>query len=121
MIEASLRGGVASPLIYGEIKMSFTNQLKKTTLRTAFGFLEKNPEENALKLMSWVDKLAGDGPDSFPVHRAAVRRVLEDPQNNMYQLAMSILKAWMAVLAGLGAINSLYLYDRYRRKNDKMP
>ena len=30
-------------------------------------------------------------------------------------------KAWMAVLAGLGAINSLYLYDRYRRKNDKMP
>ena len=30
-------------------------------------------------------------------------------------------KAWMAVLAGLGAINSLYLYDRYRSKNDKMP
>ena len=30
-------------------------------------------------------------------------------------------KAWMAVLAGLGAINSLYLYDRYRRKNDKIP
>ena len=29
--------------------------------------------------------------------------------------------AWMAVLAGLGAINSLYLYDRYRRKNDKIP
>ena len=29
-------------------------------------------------------------------------------------------KAWMAVLAGLGAINSLYLYDRYRRKNDKI-
>ena len=40
--------------------MSFTNQLKKATLRTAFGYLEKNPEENALKLMSWVDKLAGD-------------------------------------------------------------
>lgn len=29
-------------------------------------------------------------------------------------------KAWMAVLAGLGAINSLYLYDRYRRRNDKI-
>ncbi len=38
--------------------MSFTNQLKKATLRTAFGYLEKNPEENALKLMSWVDKWA---------------------------------------------------------------
>lgn len=72
--------------------MSFTNQLKKATLRTAFGYLEKNPEENALKLMSWVDKLAGDGPDSFPVQRAAVRQVLEDPQNNMYQLVMNILK-----------------------------
>ena len=46
--------------------MSFTNQLKKATLRTAFGYLEKNPEENALKLMSWVDKLAGDGPRQFP-------------------------------------------------------
>ena len=72
--------------------MSFTNQLKKATLRTAFGYLEKNPEENALKLMFWVDKLAGDGPDSFPVQRAAVRQVLEDPQNNMYQLVMNILK-----------------------------
>lgn len=25
-------------------------------------------------------------------------------------------KAWMAILAGIGAINTLYLYDRYRRK-----
>lgn len=30
-------------------------------------------------------------------------------------------KVWMTVLAGLGAINSLYLYDRYRRKNNKIP
>ena len=56
--------------------MSFTNQLKKATLRTAFGYLEKNPEENALKLMSWVDKLAGEGPDSFEGQRAAIRQVL---------------------------------------------
>ena len=72
--------------------MGIANQAKKAALRTAFGYLEKNPEENALKLMSWVDKLAGDGPDSFPVQRAAVRKVLEDPDNNMYQLTMSILK-----------------------------
>ena len=72
--------------------MGIANQVKKTALRTAFGYLEKNPEENALKLMSWVDKLAGDGPDSFPVQRAAVRKVLEDPDNNMYKLTMSILK-----------------------------
>lgn len=72
--------------------MSLTNQLKKASLRTAFGYLEKNPEENALKLMSWVDKLAGDGPESFPVQRAAVRRVLEDPDNNMNQLIMRVMR-----------------------------
>ena len=72
--------------------MSLTNQLKKTTLRTAFNYLEKNPEENALKLMTWVDKLAGDGPDSFYSQRATIRQILEDPQNNMYQLAMSVMK-----------------------------
>lgn len=30
-------------------------------------------------------------------------------------------KWWMALCGGLGAINSLYLYDRYRRKNNKIP
>ena len=53
-----MRGGQTSPPKKGEINMSLSNQLKKVSLRTAFGYLEKNPEENALKLMSWVDKLA---------------------------------------------------------------
>ena len=72
--------------------MSLTDQIKKVSLRPAFGYLEKNPQEYALKLMSWVDRLAGEGPDSFPTQRAAVRKVLEDPQNNMYQLVMNVLK-----------------------------
>ena len=46
--------------------MSLTDQIKKASLRTAFGYLEKNPQENALKLMTWVDRLAGEGPDSLP-------------------------------------------------------
>ena len=71
--------------------MGFTDQIKKTALRTAFNYLEKNPEENAPKLLDWVDRLAGDGPDSFPTQRAAFRQVLADPQNNMYQLIMSVL------------------------------
>ena len=70
--------------------MSLTDQLKKASLRTAFSYLEKNPEENAIKLLGWVDKLAGDGPDSFESQRLAVRRVLEDPSNNMYRLTMNI-------------------------------
>ncbi|MGN0599789.1 MAG: radical SAM protein [Oscillospiraceae bacterium] len=72
--------------------MVIANQVKKTALRTAFGYLEKNPEENAIKLMNWVDKLAGDGPYSFPNQRATIRKILEDPTNNMYHLIMSILK-----------------------------
>ena len=72
--------------------MSLTDQLKKVSLRTAFSYLEKNPEKNALKLLGWVDKLAGEGPDSFEVQRATVRKVLEDPSNNMNQLAMRIMK-----------------------------
>ena len=72
--------------------MGIKNELKKTTLKTAFNYLEKDPEKNAGKLLNLVDKFAGDGPDSFPTQRAAFRKVLSDPNNNMYQLIMSVLK-----------------------------
>lgn len=42
--------------------------------------------------MDWVDRFAGDGPESFPVQRAAVRKVIEDPSCSMYQLIMRITK-----------------------------
>lgn len=72
--------------------MALGNTMKKVALRTAFDYIEKNPEENMPKLMDWVDRFAGDGPESFPVQRAAVRKVIEDPENNMYQLVMRIMK-----------------------------
>ena len=72
--------------------MGLTDQIKKTALKTAFGYLEKNPEENAPKLMAWVDKLAGNGPDSFQDQRDAVRHVINDPDNNMHRLVMDILR-----------------------------
>ena len=72
--------------------MGIANELKKTTLKTAFHYLEKNTEKNAMKLLDLVDKFAGDGPDSFPTQREAFRNVLADPENNMYQLIMSVLK-----------------------------
>ena len=72
--------------------MGLTDQIKKTALKTAFGYLEKNPEENAPKLMAWVDKLAGNGPDSFQAQRDAVRNVINDPDNNMHRLVMDILR-----------------------------
>lgn len=72
--------------------MSLTNQIKKTSLRIALGYIEKNPEQNAIKLLNWVDRLAGNGPDSFDVQRAAFRKVLNDPDNNMNRLIMNVLR-----------------------------
>ncbi len=72
--------------------MGFTNELKRATLKKAFDYLEKDPEKNVHKLMDLVDKFAGEGPNSFPAQRAAFRNVLADPENNMYQLIMSIFK-----------------------------
>lgn len=72
--------------------MGFTNELKRATLKKAFDYLEKDPEKNVHKLMDLVDKFAGEGPNSFPTQRAAFRNVLADPENNMYQLIMSIFK-----------------------------
>ncbi len=66
--------------------------LSKLGLKTAFGYIEKDPERNLPKLMEWVDKLAGTGPDSFQEQRDAFRRVISDPDNNMYQLIMSIFR-----------------------------
>ena len=66
--------------------------LGKIGLKTAYSYIEKNPERNLPKLMEWVDRLAGDGPDSFPAQREAFRTVINDPDNNMYQLIMNIFR-----------------------------
>ena len=71
--------------------MDIHNRLKKAALNTAFHYLEKDPEQNIHRLMSWVDRLAGSGPNSFPEQREAFHAVLDDPDGNMYQLIMNIL------------------------------
>ena len=72
--------------------MGIAKEVKKATIRRAFHYLEKDPEKNAQNLMELVDRFAGEGPDSFPTQRAAFRNVLENPDNNMYQLIMKVLK-----------------------------
>ena len=66
--------------------------LGKLGLKTAYGYIEKDPEHNLPKLMEWVDRLAGDGPNSFLVQRDAFRTVINDPENNMHQLLMNIFR-----------------------------
>ncbi len=53
--------------------MNAANKVVQYGLKEAFGYIEKNPEENQPKLMNWVDRIAGNGPNSFPVQRAAFR------------------------------------------------
>ena len=66
--------------------------LGKLGLKTAYGYIEKDQEHNLPKLMEWVDRLAGDGPNSFLVQRDAFRTVINDPDNNMHQLLMNIFR-----------------------------
>lgn len=66
--------------------------LKRAGISTAYNYLEKDPEKNLPKLMEWVDRFAGNGPDSFPTQRAAFRNVINNPDSNWYQLLVRILK-----------------------------
>ena len=71
--------------------MNTSNKMVKFGLKKAFSYIEKNPEQNMPKLMALVDRFAGDGPDSFPSQRAAIRNVINDKDSNMYQLIMKVM------------------------------
>ena len=66
--------------------------IKRFGLSMAYDYIEKNPEKNIARLMEWVDRFAGEGPDTFPQQRAAVRNVINDPSSNWYQLIMRIFR-----------------------------
>ena len=70
--------------------MSIADSVKKIGFRKVYDYLDKDPDANMPKLMEWVDKFAGDGPNSFPAQRAAFRNVIQDPNNNWYQLIKSM-------------------------------
>ena len=71
--------------------MNTSNKMVKLGLKKAFSYIEKNPEQNIPKLMALVDRFAGDGPDSFPSQRAAIRNVINDKDSNMYQMIMKVM------------------------------
>ena len=62
--------------------MSMMDNVKRAGFRAAYGYLDKDPDANIPRLMDWVDRFAGNGPNSFPSQRAAFRRVIENPDNN---------------------------------------
>lgn len=72
--------------------MNTSNKVVRYGLKKAFDYIEKNPEQNMVKIMDWVDHLAGDNPDTLPKQRAAVRAVINDPDSSMHRLILRILK-----------------------------
>ena len=70
--------------------MSVMDSVKKIGFRKVYEYLDKDPDANIPKLMDWVDRFAGDGPNSFPSQRAAFRRAIQDPDNNWYRLIRSM-------------------------------
>ena len=74
------------------------NSVKRTGFRAMYSYLDKDPDANIPRLMDWVDRFAGDGPNSFPGQRAAFRQVIENPDNNWYRLLRSL---WTDVDGGV--------------------
>lgn len=66
--------------------------LKKAGISTVYNYIEKDPEKNLPKLMEWVDRFAGNGPNSFEVQRNVCRKIVNDPSSNWYQLIVRLLK-----------------------------
>lgn len=68
------------------------NSLKKLGIEKVYEYIEKNPEDNLLKIMDWIDKLAGEGEESFEGQRKVFREVISDKDSNWYKLIMRVLK-----------------------------
>lgn len=72
--------------------MELETKLKKAALGTALDYIAKDPERNIHKLMGWVDKFTADDPENLAPQRNAVRKVLDEPDSNMYKLIMNIFR-----------------------------
>ena len=67
----------------------FGQELKKMGIATAYRYIEKNPKDNLRKLMTWVDRIAGEGPDSFEEQRKVIWDILDHPESNICLLYTS--------------------------------
>ena len=67
-----------------------------TGLKLAYTYLNSNPEKNIPKLMDWVDRL--DMKNTKESQRKAIRKVIENNDNNWYKL---ILSMWTDVDPGV--------------------
>ncbi|MCI8415003.1 MAG: radical SAM protein [Ruminiclostridium sp.] len=67
------------------------NSIKKFALNQAFSYMEKDPIKNLIHVMDMVDKFAGDGPESFPRQRAAVREAVSNENSTSHKLVVRMM------------------------------
>ncbi len=70
--------------------MALKEKAQIFAIRKAFGYLEKNPEENLLKLVQWLE--AFDRKGTLREQTGAVKKIAGNPDNNWYRLLMSLWK-----------------------------
>jgi MoaA/NifB/PqqE/SkfB family radical SAM enzyme len=71
-------------------------KISSMALKLAYSYLDSNPDQNIPKLMNWVDRF--DKDDSLKGQRQAIRKIIEDKDNNWYRLILSI---WNDLDAGV--------------------
>ena len=64
--------------------------METLTIKTALGYMNRDPEKNLPKLLNWFDLF--DRKGTLKDERNAVRSVINDKENNWYQLIMSLCK-----------------------------
>lgn len=69
--------------------MGFKETATKTTINTALSYINGNPEKNLPRLMSFINTVMKNDT-SFPGPRAAITKVVNDPDNNLNHLMMDI-------------------------------
>ena len=67
------------------------NSVKRFAIGKAFNYIEKDPIKNLTKVMDMVDKFAGDGPQSFPRQRKAVRDAVTNEGTTTHKLVERIM------------------------------
>ena len=70
--------------------MAIIESMEAFAVKKALGYMDRDPETNLPRLLDWFDRF--DVRNTLAMERAAVRRVVEDQDNNWYQLIMSLWK-----------------------------
>lgn len=68
--------------------MEIIESFETLAVKTALGYLERNPEKNLPKLMDWFDRF--DRKDTLKQQREAIRGIIGEKDNNWYKLIMSL-------------------------------